>query len=427
MPNSSFEENWNALSVFLNKYYYKPDIEGLRIVLCTYLSHFYRTSPPVWLSVIGLPGSGKTELAINPLVPLNEVISESTLTVNSFLSGYGEKLGILPKLDAQYGGNGVLLFPDLTTTLLSEDPFTRAKIMGIMRRIYDGQYDKQVGNKEKKLEWKGKVTCIAACTPDIEDHWATYRDMGERWLQLRWGDYNLSYRHTKEMAEKAKLHEGHEVKISNQLKSFIAGFVNDSTGGSEEIPNSEQLTALAVLVEEMRVIPKREFVGKGYEVTGKGNKQSVTRTIKSLTSICKASTALRGSDKIEEIDIHLAKRVALDSIPLKRKIILDTLIKLYPDTIKKNELSMICKFPKSSFDRILEDLRFLDVIDVTDYSSKDLMDEDDEDIISTVNTPYGYVRPKKDAKIALNPMIIEILLDCKLLLPLAKSNQPFSS
>ena len=135
-PNS-FDVTWEKLCTFLNRYYYKPDIEGLRIVLCTYLSHFYLSSPPVWLSVIGLPGTGKTELAINPLIQFKEVIAESTLTVNSFLSGFGENLGILPQFNPKPNGNGIVVFPDLTTTLLSENWETQAKIIGIMRRVYD--------------------------------------------------------------------------------------------------------------------------------------------------------------------------------------------------------------------------------------------------------------------------------------------------
>lgn len=414
----TFEENWQGLTTFLNKYYYKPDLEGLRIVLCTYLSHFYLTSPPVWLSVIGLPGTGKTEIAINPLNILSRVISESTLTTNSFLSGYGENQGILPQLEPKPNGHGIVVFPDLTTTLLSEDPLTRQKIMGIMRRVYDGEYDKAVGNKAKKLTWKGKVTCIAACTPDIEEHWATYRDMGERWLQIRWSTPKLDYNAIIEMADKATSHEGHEEKISNTLKNYISDIINEAIehGGSEDIPKSKELTALAILLEEMRVTPKREFTGRGYEVTGTGNKQSISRTVKSLSIIAKASSCLRQSKIIEEEDIHLAKRIAIDSIPFKRKILLDALIGLYPNTISKGELCKISGFPRSSFDRVIEDLRYLDIITSQETEKKKLeLFSDDEEEEDLSNTPYGYKRPKASAQIRLNSSIINILVDCNLL------------
>lgn len=414
---STFDSDWEKLVTFLNRYYYKPDIEGLRIVLCTYLSHFYLSSPPVWLSVIGLPGTGKTELAINPLTKLTKVVSESTLTVNSFLSGFGDDLGILSKLEPKPNGNGILVFPDLTTTLLSEDPFTRSKLMGQLRRVYDGHYDKNVGNKGKKLEWEGKVTCIAACTPDIEDHWATYRDMGERWLQIHWGA-KPSLKDKWAMADKAKSHEGHEENIKKVLNKRIYELMKNAGDGAEGTPDSRELTALAILVEECRTTPKREFTGKGYEVTGRGNTQSVARTAKSLSVLCKASTALRRSNIIEEIDISLARRVALESIPSKRKLIMDVLIGIYPSPISKKELSSFCKLPKNSFDRVLEDMRYLDIVDIRTIGLNDKkagqldnLDEDDEG----TDTPYEYKRLKPNAIIGLNPTIVEILQECKLL------------
>jgi hypothetical protein len=119
---STFQEDWDELTTFLNKWYYKPDIEGLRIILCTYLSHFYYSSPPIWLMIIGPPGSGKTEIGIKPLEFLSNVYSISELTTNSFLSGFGDANGILDKLvkidKNSVNTHGILTFPDFTTTLL---------------------------------------------------------------------------------------------------------------------------------------------------------------------------------------------------------------------------------------------------------------------------------------------------------------------
>ena len=410
-PNS-FDVTWEKLCTFLNRYYYKPDIEGLRIVLCTYLSHFYLSSPPVWLSVIGLPGTGKTELAINPLIQFKEVIAESTLTVNSFLSGFGENLGILPQFKPKPNGNGIVVFPDLTTTLLSENWETQAKIIGIMRRVYDGQLDKQVGNRPKKLEWKGKCTCIAACTPNIEDAWAIHRDMGERWLQLRW----RTPPDLREMAKKARLHEGQEETIKKVLNKYIAKLINEIGEGSQEITHIEEFEACAILLEDLRVTLKRENTGKGYQVTGTGQKQSPARTMKCLIAIAKASTALRQSTTIEQIDIDLAKRIVLDSIPSKRKSILDILTGIYPSPISKKELAGVVRLPKYTFDRTLEDLRHLDIITIRKAPIDKKMDlffdvEDEVDL----DSPYGYQTPKPRDAIVLNSSIYNLFVESKLL------------
>ena len=398
---------------FLNRYYYKPDIEGLRIVLCTYLSHFYLSSPPVWLSVIGLPGTGKTELAINPLIQFKEVIAESTLTVNSFLSGFGENLGILPQFHPKPNGNGIVVFPDLTTTLLSENWETQAKIIGIMRRVYDGQLDKQVGNRQKKLEWKGKCTCIAACTPSIEDAWAIHRDMGERWLQLRWRTPPDQWG----IAEKASSHSGQEETIKKVLNKYIAKLIHNIGSGVEDFSDSLELRAISILLEDLRVSLKRESVGsRHYEIVGTGQKQSSARTMKSLISIVKASTALRQSIIVEQVDIDLAKRMALDSIPTKRKIVIDILMGLYPDSVTKETLAIGAKMPKATFDKVLEDLRYLDIINVSRVAVTEKffgLDDDEEGQIS--DSPYGYRKPKAKDVISLNPNIINLMIKSKLL------------
>ena len=411
-PNS-FDVTWEKLVIFLNRYYYKPDIEGLRIVLCTYLSHFYLSSPPVWLSVIGLPGTGKTELAINPLIQFKEVIAESTLTVNSFLSGFGENLGILPQFKPKPNGNGIVVFPDLTTTLLSENWETQAKIIGIMRRVYDGQLDKQVGNRPKKLEWKGKCTCIAACTPNIEDAWAIHRDMGERWLQLQW----RTPPDIREIAKKARSHEGKEETIKKVLNKYIAKLVDGIGEGADNFKECDELDAIAVLLEDLRVTLKRENFGKGYVITGLGQKQSPARTIKSLTAICKASTALRQSDTVEQIDIDLAKRIALDSIPTKRKIILDILMGLYPDPVTKHVLTIGAKLPKSSFDRVLDDMRFLGIVNVCRKENGEKLEGflDFEDEGENPDSVYGFKTPKAGDFVMLSDSVINLLKESKLL------------
>ena len=418
-PQSEFERDWTDLCNYLNKWYYKPDLEGLRIILCTYLSHWYLNSPPVWLSIIGLPGSGKTELGIKPLSSLSSVQSISTLTPESFLSGFGHNNGLLDKLTPfnlrdkdNPQTHAIWLFPDLTTTILSEDQFSRLKVMGIMRRIYDGEYEKKVGNQPEIMEWKGKITCIAACTPDIEDHWAVHRDMGERWLNIRWGNLTPTYSDTKKISQYAKKHEGVEKEINLEVRKKIHSLLQNSGPGPAETPDSEELDAIGILLEECRVNVKREFGTR--KVSDRGNKQYNTRTSKSLGMICKASAGFRRDDKFTQEDIKLAKRIALDSIPSKRLKILQRLIELYPQPVTKHELITNLNIPKSTFDLVLDDLRYLSIIDISDIRDDNELLLDDEKLLMD-NILYDFKNPGKKSKIVLNSNIIEILTDCKLL------------
>ncbi len=428
MSTEEFKKDWLTLTNHLNINYYKPDIEALRIILCTFLTHFYYTSPAVWLCLVGAPGSGKTEIGLRPLEKFPSVHAISELTTNSFLSGFGDKNGILDKLTPisssigkSLGTHGILVFPDFTTTLLSKDQFTRAEIMGQMRRVYDGCFEKKTGNKVKMMEWKGKVTCIAAATPDIEEHWATYRDMGERWLNLRWRGHNDTYEDRKVLSQFAEKQEGREQIIRSTLNQHIEQLIENISSGPQGSFNSEELTASAILLEECRVNVKREFVGKGLQVTGLGNKQYSTRTPKSLGLIAKASASLRRDDQIKAIDIQLAKRVAIDSIPSKRLKVLEILCSIYPDGLNKGELIEASKIARSSFERILEDMRHLHLIEISQSPNAGTaidryeLDEQREEGEIWENNPYHFIKVKSTANIRLHKNIIPVLKDAKLI------------
>jgi hypothetical protein len=420
----AFEKKWLELEIYVNLHYYKPDMEALRLLICVYITHYYYPSPPAWVCLVGPPGSGKTEIGLRPLESMANIHTVSELTTNSFLSGFGDKNGILDKLtpvpNDKGKTHGIIVFPDFTTTLLSKDQYTRNEIMGQMRRVYDGYFEKKTGNKDKMLQWKGKVTCIAAATPDIEEHWAVYRDMGERWLNLRWKGFDDTYETRKKVAEYADRQEGKEKEIREGLVKRIQDLIANISSGPQTATSNQELMATSILLEECRVNVKREFMGRGYQVMGLGNKQHSTRTPKTLGLIAKASACLRRDDKIEPIDIHLAKRIALDSIPSKRMAILDILLKIYPEIITKIELISATGMAVSSFERVLEDMRYLKLIDVTQSSKHrqegiELDELNSDDVTNWETVPYYFTRPKKDAKIRLHKDIIPVLMDTKLL------------
>lgn len=412
----SSDQQWNDLAIHLNKWFYKPDLDALRIALSVQLSHFWLSDKPVWLSILGPPGCGKTEILIRAIEYCRDTYSISSLTSKSFLSGYGEDIGILSKLLPKPNGSGILSFPDLSTTLLTESPDERVRIMGIMRRVFDGKYDKEVGNRGKKLTWEGKVTCIAACTPDIEDYWALHRDFGERWLNMH---IRLNLDSMDDMikySEKASSQVGNEETIQKKFKTLIKGIVSKGLL-YPEAPITPELSkktdALAVLLELLRTNVKREFMGNRLAVTGRGNMQLPTRTAKNLVSIARGAASLRCSNSIDDCDYLLARRVALDSIPSKRYKIIQLLLDLFPDWPTHRELSMAVGFPRASFDRILEDLRVLGVCQVErDDNSTEELDQllsTSDDIELDANNAYIMGKAKSRDKIALTSNIINIL------------------
>ena len=52
------------LNELLKKWYYKPDLQAVRIVLGAARTHYLNLGDPVWLFLVAPPGSGKTTMNI---------------------------------------------------------------------------------------------------------------------------------------------------------------------------------------------------------------------------------------------------------------------------------------------------------------------------------------------------------------------------
>ena len=121
------EGPFGALERVLGKWFYKPDLQAIRIVMSTLKAHYLNVGDPAWLFVVAPPGSGKTSVSIMGASGLPDVQILSDLTENTFLSGfYGHREpGLLEKLGetASDGnthttkGDGVFLVKDFTTVL----------------------------------------------------------------------------------------------------------------------------------------------------------------------------------------------------------------------------------------------------------------------------------------------------------------------
>lgn len=387
---------FQQLSHFLNHWYYKPDISAVKVCLSAYVAHTYLSDNPVWLFIIGPPGSGKTSVAIRSVAFLRGTEKITDLTTNSFLSGFGENNGILARLTKKTNGNGVLLFPDFTS-LLAKKEDVRNEIVGQMRRIYDGEYEKQVGNKGELMTWKGKVTCLAAVTPALEDYWAINRSLGERFMYLRWrGGAG------KEAARYAKRQVGKETIIADEFEKRVLAYVDYENLKSVSIPEDEDLgfEGLAELVSRFRGIIKREVVRGKRIISGVDECETPTRISKMLTMIARGSATLDRRAKIDYSDIEIAKRVAVDSIPVNRGKIFEVLLDdmNYESTL--SHLMLKSGLHKSTVERTISDLVALKIVSLVENGNRkfvvlapDIVECWEDSIIANV-----YEEPPKPSK-----------------------------
>jgi len=219
------------LASVLERHFYKPDIQAVRIVLGAIKAHYLQIGDPAWLFVVAPPGTGKTTISIMGASGLTDVTMLSDFTENTFLSGFYQQkeAGLLERLGTTeingklYAttGSGIFLAKDFTT-VLSMHREKRAKILAQLREIHDGMFKRDFGTGETKI-WRGRVVIIAAVTPVLDRNYAMYSTLGERFLQVRWHRPD-----SPEAGEWAIRQQGREEEIQRECSEAIQGLFKAS-------------------------------------------------------------------------------------------------------------------------------------------------------------------------------------------------------
>jgi hypothetical protein len=351
-----------ALDSTLQRYFYKPDTQAIRIVLGAIKAHYLEIGDPAWLFVVAPPGSGKTTISIAGASGLPQVISLSDFTENTFLSGFYqhadagllERLGPGKKENNTYStvGNGIFLAKDFTT-VLSMRREKRAAILSQLREIHDGSFKRNFGTGEEK-NWTGRVSIIAAVTPALDRHYSVFSTLGERFLQLRWHRPD-----SEEAGEWAIRQQGLEKKIQGECASEVKAIFDASLETPPEL-SSEHRTQLAKAAELTAIA--RTHVGRAAfgnrEIEYVPEPEANTRISKGLAAIARGVAALNRRDRVSDADMQDALRVSLDCITDTRRRIL--LAAIY------GEEPALVPMPRTVRTRQIEELEALELLEGAD-------------------------------------------------------------
>lgn len=362
----SVSTSWTALETHINKFFFEPDIEALRIVLASIACHL-NPGDPVSLFIQGPPGSGKTKLHINAILGLPQTHLLGNLTPKTFVSGHKSKRGILQTV----GRDAILCFKDLTT-LLSKRDTDKLEILGQIREIADGFYDSRTGMSSDS--WEGKITFLAACTPALERAWKIRAELGERFLRVRLLTSAGPDRLTKQLSvsSTARAQRGHEKEIKAGLQRLVKEFWGLITSdGAPPVPlipkvppklspsQETQIDSMACALAMLRT-PVHRHESKISEVD---EPENASRIGQGLSALAQWHAGLFRLDYVDACAMKAARRVFFDSIPLLRFVIVKD-IPSNDDTngFSESLLQEETKLPRPTFDYHLDDLQALEVI-----------------------------------------------------------------
>ncbi len=301
---------------------YLPDPAPLYAVLAAVAANRL-TGDPVWLLLVGPPSCGKTEM-LNLLDELPDVWRLDMVTEAGLLTeGRDGQLGGILGDIARRGGRGLLVVKDLST-VLSESPQRRAGLFAAFRRLYDGEWERDLGTGGgTRLRFEGKVGLLGAVTDAIDRLAVEIGDLGPRMLMFRMPDVDAET-----LMRAAGRNVGRQPEMRATLAGACARFFEQlgPLGNLDDLvdvtgDDGGKLVALARLAAWARSPVIRDPWGQR-EIDAVPRAEAGARLYAALVQLAGGAIAVG----LDDVGLDgLITKVALDAIPAPRRAILDHL------------------------------------------------------------------------------------------------------
>ncbi|MFF4270147.1 hypothetical protein [Streptomyces sp. NPDC001536] len=316
---------------------------------------------PCWLLVVSGSGAAKTE-SVMPLAGIGAHIVSTITGEAALISGTAEKEkakdahgGLLRKI----GERGILVIKDVTS-ILSMNRDARAAVLAALREIYDGRWDREIGQDGgKTLTWKGRLVVIGAVTTAWDSAHSVISTMGDRFVLVRMDSHTAQNRRAAGL--QALMNVDREVDMRDSMADAVGQLlkgVDPAAGTDLDMPEMEAILDLADLVTLARTAVERDYQGNVVQAHAP---EMPTRFAKQLAQIVRGGIAI-GKDR--ESARALAARCAGDSMPPLRMRILADLLRngqgLTGQVAKRTGL------PRKTADRVLQELHLLGLLDVAE-------------------------------------------------------------
>jgi hypothetical protein len=311
---------------------------------------------PLWLLVISGPGNAKTE-TVQALSGAGAVVSSTITSVGALLSAAPRKDraadatgGLLRRL----GDRGVLVIKDMTS-ILSMDRNTRAGVVGALREVYDGYWERNVGTDGgRSIKWQGRIVLVGAVTTAWDRFGDVVSMMGDRFVLLRPDSTVGRF----DAGRRSIANTGDEEQMRQELAAAVGGVMAGASlpeGWALTDAERDRLLAAADLVTLARTAVDFDYRG---DVVDSHAPEMPTRFVKELQQVVRGAVSL-GMDR--DGAMRLALRCARDSMPPLRLAILDDLAE-FPHSTTTQVRRRLGK-PRNTVDRQLQALQMLGVVE----------------------------------------------------------------
>jgi hypothetical protein len=345
------------------KWLFLDSTDGIDVMIATALS-MRLEGPPVWLFMVGPPGSAKTEL-ISSLSDLEGIYPTSTVTPHALISGAnfsGTKSdpSLIPRLDGK-----TLVIKDFTAVMGAKDQ-EKEEIFSILRDAYDGQCGKIFGNGVERA-YNSRFTVIAAVTPLIYDMGYRHAQLGERFLKFSMAD-NLNHPDEYQIISRAIDNTDRETAMRGEIRGIVTEFVERTLKNAvlPTIPDhmKEKIIWLGRFGARMRGTVSRDVYNKDI-MTSRPTAEVGSRLGIQLAKLSRAVAMLHQRKEVTELDYLIVKKVMLDTVMQRTEDILRVLFTSCPQPeqyMTTKDLAKHTRYPMQTVNRLLQDLHVLDIV-----------------------------------------------------------------
>jgi len=334
---------------------------AIDVMLATLISQRLE-GPPVWLFMVGPPGSCKTEM-ITSLSELEETYATSTVTPHALISGHaapGQRgdPSLIPKLDGR-----TLVIKDFTAVMGAKDQ-EKEEIFSILRDAYDGQCGKFFGNGVER-RYTSRFTVIAAVTPTIYDLGYRHAQLGERFLKYSMAD-NLNHPDEYSIISRAIDNTDHELTYRKEIRDVVREFLHRTLSETvlPTIPPAlkDRIIWLGKFGARMRGTVSRDTFRNDI-MTSRPTAEVGSRLGIQLAKLSRALAMLHTREQVNEDDFLIVKKVMLDTVMQRTEDILRTLhVHWEKGPMTTAEVSHLTRYPIATVLRLLQDLHVLDIV-----------------------------------------------------------------
>ena len=343
----------------LRKQIYIEDEELVHIVLSTAAAKLLKGGP-LWLLLVGAPGSGKTTL-LSLFTKSDHSITLSKISNRSLLSGHDKVLAGDDTLDKMK--DKLVVIKDIAPIMSSGS--TTSEVLADLRDAYDGHVVKAWGTTVGTKEWRGRFGLIIASTGSIDRDWGKFAELGERFIRV-----DTLIKNRKALAKAANARTADTGNMVAALEAMGREFFDYYSGKVDRVPSiSDEVRDLLVMLANVTTHLRSPVSRDRYKKLVVIPEIEVgTRLAIQLELLVTSMAFLDERPTVELVaGYRLALRVAVDSIPKMRTLILRAILM---GQTREADIIRGLLLPKTTLHYELEDLIAIRVLKQRENSNE---------------------------------------------------------